>query len=244
VQLAGKTAGHVGLGRREFVGAGLLAAAGGLGVWGTCARAGEEAQPTPPPAADPDPDSPFGIDRNVNMATIDAYIGRSDLVFRDARLVRDPADYAQVGGSSTLDFVLEGFKLVPYPYLGTVAPLPVAGRYDGPSLFDVTWNDDATQVVRAQALYEESQTIVDDLFPRDRPVLVMCGAGGYAAMTCRLLTYLGWDLDLLYNVGGAWDYTGYHAVETMRAGAEGAEPRMYLWRADIATIDFDQLHAL
>lgn len=213
-----------------------------LEAWGFVVRhpdglaAGSSAAAGLPPAS-PDPASPFGIDLNVNMDTIDNYIGRTDIVFRDMRMVHDPADYAAIGGSPNLDIVLEGFKVVPFPYVGTLQELPVEGAYDGPTLFDVAWNDDGT-VASATPRYEESLTIVQELFPQDRPVVLMCGGAGYASMMRQLLVYLGWDPARVYNAGGEWDYTGYRAVPIVDYA--GDEPRFYLWRTDIATIEFDQ----
>ena len=59
-------------------------------------------------------------------------------------------------------------------------------------------------------------------------------------MTRQLLIHLGWDPELVYNIGGAWEYTGYKAVPVVEYGEDGEDPRFYPWRADIATIDFDQ----
>ena len=66
----------------------------------------------------------------------------------------------------------------------------------------------------------------------------MCGGAGYASMMRQLLVYLGWDPARVYNAGGAWDYTGYRAVPIVDYASD--EPRFYLWRTDIATIEFDQ----
>ena len=35
----------------------------------------------------------LGIDKNVNEQSIDKYLGRSDSVYRDMRMIEDPADY-------------------------------------------------------------------------------------------------------------------------------------------------------
>ena len=223
------------LDRRAFVGAGAAAVLGGV-----CAAAqASEGALEELPDADPDPESPFGIDKNITMETIDAYVGRADIVFRDMRMVRDPADYEAIGGSALLDFMLEGFTEVPFPLIATLQELPVAGAYTGPTLFDVVWNEDGT-VAEATPLYEESLMIVEELFPQDRPIFVMCGAGGYAGMTRQLLIYLGWDPKRIYNIGGAWEYTGYKAVPIVNYGEPGDDPRFYLWRVPITTIDFDQ----
>lgn len=225
--------------RRTALEGGLLATASAL----FAAPVAQASEIATIPAASPDPKSPFGIDRVITMETIDNYIGRPDIAYRDMRMVRDPADYAAIGGSALLDFVLEGFTVVPFPLIGTLQELPVEGAYTGPTLFDVTWNEDGT-VANATPLYEESTLIVEELFPQDRPLFLMCGAGGYAGMTRQLLIHLGWDPKRVYNIGGAWEYTGYKAVPVVYYGDKDDSPRFYLWRVSMATIDFDQYKAL
>ncbi|NMA00207.1 MAG: hypothetical protein GX924_04130, partial [Clostridiaceae bacterium] len=57
-------------------------------------------KPLPPPSADVE--SPFFVDKNINMTTIDEYLDRSDVAYRDVRMLFDPADYAAVGGDADL----------------------------------------------------------------------------------------------------------------------------------------------
>ncbi|MDD3920599.1 MAG: hypothetical protein PHO41_05475, partial [Eubacteriales bacterium] len=47
--------------------------------------------PLPPPMADPN--SMFGVDKAINMETIDQYLGREDVAYRDVRMLFDPAAY-------------------------------------------------------------------------------------------------------------------------------------------------------
>lgn len=191
------------------------------------------------PPAEPDPESPFGIDKNINMATIDQYVNLPGVAYRDARMLMDPARYEEIGGHANMDMTLEGFRIVPFPYVGTLQPLPVSNAYTGPALFSIQWNEDGT-VASATPNYQQSQQILDDLFPKDCPLLIMCGAGGYAGMTRQLLIYLGWDEQRVYNVGGQWDYTGNHPVQLI--AYDDADNATYMfWRADYAEIDFDAL---
>ena len=46
--------------------------------------------------------------------------------------------------------------------------------------------------------------ILEDLFPKDKKIFLMCGGGGYAGMMKNLLISLGWNQDNIYNVGGYW----------------------------------------
>ncbi len=194
------------------------------------------------PASQPDETNMFGVDLNINMATLDEYLGRDDVVYRDVRMLFDPADYAAIGGNADLASTVEGFRIVPYPYLATLTALPVSGAYEGDTLFTLTWNEDGS-IATATANYEESMLVLEDLFPKDKAIFLMCGGGGYAGMTKSLLIFLGWDPALLYNVGGNWAYEGDHAVELIQY-SEDANGNDYFctWRADYALIDFSRLH--
>ncbi len=170
------------------------------------------------PVAQADPDSDFGEDVNVNMATIDDYLGLTDAVYRDMRMTEDPYDYEAIGGDSYLSGMIEGFELIPFPYLAPTLNMPpeLGEGYNGPTLFTV--DEDGHYV----PCYEESVSILEEIFPKDQAVLLMCGAGGYAGMTRGLLLDLGWDERMVFNTGGYWFYEGEHGVPTpYEAGDDG-----------------------
>lgn len=194
------------------------------------------------PAPKPDPDSDFGIDMNINMDTIDDWLGRNDVTYRDLRMLSDPADYEAICGDPNLSATIEGFKIIPYPYIATLQTLPVDGAYDKDTLFTLIWNEDGS-IASADANYQESMMILEELFPKDKAIFLMCGGGGYAYMMKSLLSYLGWNEALLYNVGGNWDYEGNHRLEIIITpeNADG-DTICATWRADYALIDFTKLN--
>lgn len=159
----------------------------------------------------------LGIDKNVNEETIDKYLGRSDAVYRDVRLLEDPGNYEAIGGDSMLSGFVDGFEVVPLPYLVNVTGLPeaVGGTYAGETLFTVDSEGNYT------ANYEESLAVLEALFPKDKTIFLMCGGGGYAGMTKALLVANGWDAEKIYNVGGYWFYNGENNVEVKRVNSEG-----------------------
>lgn len=228
------------LNRRSFVKyAAATAVLGGTGA--AVALADEALAPLPAPEADPD--SQFGVDKNINISTIDQYLDRDDVVYIDARMLFDPADYGSIGGNADLSATIRGFKIVPYPYLASLTALPVANAYDGNCLFTLEWDDEGN-ITSATPNYKESQQVLDDLFPKDKAIFFMCGGGGYAGMTKALLIFLGWDADKLYNIGGNWEYTGDNALELIVYSEEHGGTDLYAtWRADYAYIDFDRLNA-
>lgn len=154
----------------------------------------------------------LGIDRNINEANIDQYLGRDDAVYRDMRMLEDPAQYENLGGDRFLSGYVDGFEVVPLPYIMPVRglPLEVGDTYNGQTLFE--YNDDFVIV----PAFEESMQILEELFPKDKVIFLMCGGGGYAGQMKDFLISMGWDPDKLYNVGGYWFYNGEHNVQVKK----------------------------
>ncbi len=178
----------------------------------------------------------LGIDKNINEQTIDQYLGRSDSVYRDMRMLVDPASYAAIGGDSYLSGYVNGFEVVPLPYIIPVSGLPeaVGSTYTGDTLFSIDENGNYV------ANYQESREILHELFPPDKNIFLMCGGGGYAGMTKNLLVSLGWDANKIYNVGGYWFYNGKNNVSVKHTNANGA-PVYDFWKVPYHNIDFKAL---
>ena len=178
----------------------------------------------------------LGIDKNVNESTIDNYLGRPDAVYRDLRMLEDPGHYEAIGGDSRLSGFVNGFELVPFPYIVNVTGLPeVVGKtYEGKTLFRRHGDGSLT------ANYNESMTILEDLFPKDKVIFLMCGGGGYSGMMKQLLMELGWDADKIYDVGGYWYYDGKNNVPVKRENSDGAVVYDY-WKVPVHEIRFDDL---
>ena len=158
----------------------------------------------------------YDIDKNVNEKTIDKYLGRNDVVYRDVRMLEDTATWENKGGTRELTGFVKGFEIIPYAYL-TEFPQEyvdqkknenVTGLYKGKTLFRLV---DGKYV----ANYKESMDILEYLFPKDKTIFIMCGAGGYANFTKQMLVSLGWDKEKIYNVGGYWNYEGKNSVSTV-----------------------------
>lgn len=177
----------------------------------------------------------LGIDKNVNEATIDQYLGRNDAVYRDMRMLVDEADYEAIGGDSYLSGFVEGFEVIPLPKIVNMSlPEAVGTGYAGPTLF--TLKDG-----KYTANYAESMEILEYYFPKDKVIFLMCGGGGYAGMMKDLLVALGWDASKIYNVGGYWYYGGAHNVQVKRT--EDGETVYDFWKVPYHDIDFSTLHA-
>lgn len=64
-------------------------------------------------------------------------------------------------------------------------------------------------------------------------------------MAKQLLLYLGWDEELLYNIGGNWEYKGANALELIVYPEDAGGKNIYAtWRADYAYLDFSKLDRL
>ena len=176
----------------------------------------------------------LGIDKNINEETLDEYLGREDVVYRDMRMLKDPGNYEAIGGDSYISGFVKGFEVVPYPYLTKVKGLPeiVGESYTGKTLFKEV---DGKYV----ANYEESIEYLEYYFPKDKVIFLMCGGGGYAGMTKNLLVSLGWDENKIYDVGGYWYYNGKNNVQvkTIKDG----ETTYDFWKVTYHDIDFKSL---
>lgn len=179
----------------------------------------------------------FGIDKNINEDTIDNYLFRSDSVYRDMRMLKDPGNYEAIGGDSYLSGFISGFEVIPYPLIVNVTGLPneVGNTYNGNTLF--RQNEDGEYI----ANYEESLEILEYFFPKDKYIFLMCGGGGYAGMMKNLLISLGWDSNKIYNVGGYWHYHGNNFVSVKKVNIDKSVSYDF-WKVIYHNIDFDYLH--
>ena len=177
----------------------------------------------------------LGINKNVNESTIDKYLGRSDAVYRDMRMLKDPGNYEAIGGDAYLSGFVAGFEVVPLPYLVNVTGLPeeVGDTYTGKTLFTF----DGTGY---KANYGQSMAVLEALFPKDKIIFLMCGGGGYAGMTKNMLVALGWDEDKIYDVGGYWFYDGENNVEVKRRLADGSIVYDF-YKVPYHNIDFSEI---
>ncbi len=160
----------------------------------------------------------YGIDKNIDETTIDEYLNRTDTVYRDVRMLVDTATWENKGGDRYLSGYIEGFEVIPSVYLAGFTDEyieqkkreNVSGLYTGETLY--TLEEDGSYTPN----YEESLSILEAIFPKDKNIFIMCGAGGYAGQVKELLIALGWDKERVRDIGGYWYYKGNHAIEVKR----------------------------
>ena len=179
-------------------------------------KTGYYEEPLPEPELSEGLRGKYGIDKNINETTIDNFLNRTDTVYRDVRMLEDTATWENKGGDRYLSGYVEGFEVIPAPYLANYTKEYIAqkekenvsGLYVGKTLFNYSSDGKYTPN------YEESMDILKAIFPQDKNIFIMCGAGGYAGQVKNMLVALGWDENLVRDVGGYWYYEGNHSIST------------------------------
>jgi len=199
----------------------------------------QELTPLPPPERD---GGLFGVDVNINMTTIDDWLERPDVVYIDVRMLRDPATFEDIGGDPYLTRTLPGYRIVPYPFVATLDAMPVSDAYVGDTLFNVVWSaEERGEILDVTPNYSESNAILNELFPKDKVIFLMCGGAGYSYLTRQFLTHMGWDENMIYSTGGNWYYEGDRSLDLTTNGLTGRAAQIATWRANYALIDFEYL---
>lgn len=160
----------------------------------------------------------YGIDKNINEKTIDNYLNRTDTVYRDVRMLEDTASWENKGGERNLSGYIKGFQVIPSPFLANYTDdyieqkkkENVSGLYQGDTLFKLDNDGNYTPN------YQESMDILESIFPKDKNIFIMCGAGGYAGQVKRMLVKLGWDENLVRDIGGYWYYEGENSIQVKK----------------------------
>lgn len=186
----------------------------------------------------------YGIDKNINETTIDNYLNRTDTVYRDVRMLEDTATWENKGGDRYLTGYIKGFEIIPSPYLASYTDAyikqkekeNVSGLYTGKTLF--TLNEDGTY----SANYKESMDILEAIFPKDKNIFILCGAGGYAGQVKDMLVSLGWNKDLVRNIGGYWYYEGKNNIQ-VKETINGKDYYNFS-KVPYYNIDFKSLHSV
>ena len=183
----------------------------------------------------------YWIDKNINEKTIDNYLHRPDVIYRDVRMLEDSASWENKWWTRNLEWFVEWFEVVPYAFL-TQFPQEYIDQKASENVFGLyAWNtlfslDENWWYV---ANYEESMEILEFLFPKDKYIFLMCGAGGYANFTKKMLVALWRDESKIYNV---WWYRNYEWNRWISTVNNNGDSITYdLWKVPYHEIDFDSL---
>ena len=124
----------------------------------------------------------------INSSNLLEYYGRPDVMYIDTR---DFGDYMKKH--------IRNFEAIPFFAL----------------IYNAEAHTDATKVqlyggtpAEPVPVYEESDQILEALFPKDKTLFIMCQSGGRVGMLMNIMAARGWDMSKVYNIGGMAQYTG------------------------------------
>ncbi len=124
---------------------------------------------------------------SINASNLFNFVGRNDVIYID---LRDYVDYSQKH--------LRNFEVIPFfAYIYNEE----AGKDDTkPQLY-------GGKLDALTATYEESDALLEVLFPKDKTIFLMCQGGGRVVQMMKILEAKGYDMTKIYNVGGMGQYT-------------------------------------
>ena len=124
----------------------------------------------------------------INSSNLLEYWGRPDVMYIDTR---DFGDYMKKH--------IRNFEVVPF-----FALVYNAEAHTDPTKVQLYGGTPAEPV----PVYEESDQMLEALFPKDKILFIMCQSGGRVGMLMNIRAARGWDMSKVYNIGGLAQYTG------------------------------------
>lgn len=166
------------------------------------------------------------ISSPINTKNLDAYMFLDNVQYVD---LRSPTSIMKEGHIAGFEFI---------PFLSFIASF---NSYD--SLYKMQATTDlqgnyipAGQVGGFVAQYEESETIIKSLFSKDKYIFLISQAGSESSYMINLLIQLGYDGNLLYNVGGVINSEGipsYQSISSNKYFVEGCGDLKYVYNFGI-----------
>ncbi|MDI9502347.1 MAG: rhodanese-like domain-containing protein [Peptoniphilaceae bacterium] len=123
---------------------------------------------------------------SVNPDNLIDYMNRDDVLYID---LRDFEDYVKKH--------FRNFEVVPF-----FAYIFNAEAHTNADLIQL-YGGSPTEPV---PVYEESDKMLEYLFPKDKTLFIMCQSGGRVKMLLEILEARGWEMDKIYNIGGMAQY--------------------------------------
>ena len=139
----------------------------------------------------------------INTLNIDEYMFRDDVQYVDVRTFDDISQ----------DGYIAGFQFIPF-YSLIASFLPSESLYQMKNVkLESGDTVHAGQVGGFVAQYEESESIINQLFAKNKYIFIVSQAGSESAYLINLLIQLGYDGNLLYNIGGVTGSPGVTAYK-------------------------------
>lgn len=142
----------------------------------------------PASLVDENAEAPYAsTNSSITVENLDEYMNRSDVLYID---IRDYSDYAAKH--------FKNFEVV--PYFGYVFNAEAHTDSNMIQLFGGTPEEPV-------AVYEESESVLSALFPKDKTLFIMCEKGGRVTQLMQILDAHDYDMSKIYNIGGMGQYT-------------------------------------
>ena len=142
----------------------------------------------------------------INPYNLDDYMFRNDIQYVDLRSSRFVLEEGYVAGFQFIPFynIIASFSGE-----GTLFKMERKKDDDGNNVY-------AGQIGGFTALYEESESIIKSLFEEDKYIFLISQAGSESSYLINLLIQLGYDGNLLYNVGGVSNSEGVEGYRNIK----------------------------
>lgn len=145
----------------------------------------------------------------INSHNLDNYMFRDDVQYVDLRSSYMVLEEGYVAG----------FEFIPYYNI-------IASFSEGQALYQMVAKDGigAGQVGGFEAQFEESESIIKRMFAKNKYIFFISQGGSESSYMINLLLQLGYDGNLLYNVGGVSNSEGiesYKSISTNKYYVEG-----------------------
>lgn len=141
----------------------------------------------PAPLIDEGAESIYAADNSsINVDNLDEYMNREDVVYID---IRDYEDYA---GKH-----FKNFEVI--PYFGYIFNAEANTNEEMIQLYGGT-------PAEPVAVYEQSDSLLNAIFPKDQNLFIMCEKGGRVTQLMQILDAKGYDMSKVYNIGGMGQY--------------------------------------
>lgn len=124
---------------------------------------------------------------SINTENLMNFMGRDDVFYID---LRDYNDYSKKH--------FRNFEAIPF-----FAWIWNAEAANDSSLIQL-YGGTPTEPI---PVYEESDKLLEVLFPKDKTLFIICQSGGRVEMLMNILAARGWDMSKIYNIGGMAQYT-------------------------------------
>lgn len=154
------------------------------------------------------------INSPINARNLDNYLFRKDVQYIDLRSTKMIIEEGYVAG----------FEFIPFYSI-------IASFRENEALYQMKETIDengdshsAGQIGGFIAQYEESESIINSIFKKDKYIFLISQGGSESAYVINLLIQLGYNGNLLYNVGGVSNSEGvesYRSIENNKYYVEG-----------------------